>query len=113
MPVDSTRDGIILLFINWRNGFPRAPYVVFLILWAVQMMLWHLLPHVELMAAIHGLVRVAGALIPVPKQVSHEQAQFKTFSELICCPKQRDRPNIHQNRTISPPMLRARSRNVP
>jgi len=38
--------GLVLLVLDWKNGRTCKPYGVFLVLWLIQMALWHLLPHV-------------------------------------------------------------------
>jgi hypothetical protein len=39
---------VVLLLLDWRKGRTCRPFTVFLVLYAIQMLLWHLLPHVGL-----------------------------------------------------------------
>ena len=37
---------LVLLALDWKNGRTRKPFTIFVVLWAIQMALWHLLPYV-------------------------------------------------------------------
>lgn len=40
--------GLLLIVVDWRGGRIRSPFVVFSAIWAINITLWHLLPHVQL-----------------------------------------------------------------
>jgi len=39
--------GLALIFLEWRKGRVRSPFVVFAVIWLIQMALWHLLPRLQ------------------------------------------------------------------
>ncbi len=40
--------GLVLIGSDWRGGRIRSPFVVFSILWAILLVLWHALPHLPI-----------------------------------------------------------------
>lgn len=55
--------GLLLIVVDWRGGRVRSPFVVFSVIWAINLALWHLLPHVPFWRAFTAWsASVGGAL---------------------------------------------------